>query len=115
MKGWGRKTKPEVGTQHGTPGGDAQPHDRPAHARRPSITAQPAIPSATTPSSHQAPHRVLAASPANTAIARYAQSRFWVPSPAVAEEPRRAPIRRLATPSAGSKTAVAAVSTRPTM
>src|SRR5579859_2559630 len=36
-----------------------QPHDRPAHARRPSTMAQPAIPSATTPSSHQAPPRVL--------------------------------------------------------
>ena len=54
----------------GSLAGHAQPHDRPAHARRPSTTAQPAIPSATTPSSHQAPHNVLAASPANTAIAR---------------------------------------------
>ena len=58
------------GHQHGAPGWRAQPHDLPAHARRPSITAQPAIPSATTPSSHQVPHQVLAASPANTAIAR---------------------------------------------
>jgi divalent metal cation (Fe/Co/Zn/Cd) transporter len=31
---------------------------------------QPAIPSATTPSTHQAPSSVLAASPANTTIAR---------------------------------------------
>jgi len=56
--------------QQGDPGWQAQPHDLPVHARRPSTTAQPAIPSATTPSSHQAPQSVLAASPANTAIAR---------------------------------------------
>src|SRR6266566_5064592 len=56
--------------QHGAPGWHAQPHARPIQARRPSTTAQPAIPSATTPSSHQTPHSVLAASPANTAIAR---------------------------------------------
>ena len=48
----------------------AQPQDLPAQARRPSMTAQPAIPSATAPSSHQTPNRVLAASPANTASAR---------------------------------------------
>src|ERR1035441_4667045 len=103
----------DVNHEHCVPVGDAQPQDRPAHARRPSTTAQPAIPSATTPSSHQAPRSVLAASPANTATARYAQSRFCVPSPTVAADPSQAPIRRLATPSAGSKTAVPAVSTSP--
>jgi hypothetical protein len=41
--------------------------------------------------------------------------RFWVPSPAVADDPSLAPMRRLATPRAGSKTAVPAVSTRPMM
>jgi len=41
---------------------------------------------------------VLAASPANTAIARQAHSRFWVPSPAVAADPSLAPMRRFATP-----------------
>src|SRR5579859_2905546 len=46
-----------------------QPHDRPAHARRPSTMAQPAIPSAATPSSHQAPHRVLAASRSEVLLA----------------------------------------------
>ena len=51
-------------------GEQAQPQDRPAQARRPSTTAQAAMPSATTPSSHQAPHRVLATSPAKTAMAR---------------------------------------------
>lgn len=51
-------------------GWHAHAHDLPAHARRPSTNAQPAIPSATTPSSHQAPNSVLAASPANTAMAR---------------------------------------------
>src|SRR6185437_6280316 len=97
------------------PGSLAQAHDFPAQARHPSLTAQPEIASATTPSSHQAPNRVLAARPTKTAIARYAHSRFWAPSPAVADEPSRAPIRRLAIPSAGSKMAVPAVSTRPTM
>jgi hypothetical protein len=52
-----------------SPGWHVQLQDFPAHARRPSATAQPAILSATTPSSHQAPHSVLAASPTNTAIA----------------------------------------------
>jgi hypothetical protein len=58
------------GSQQHVPGEDAQPHDRPAHAHRPSTTAQAAIPSATTLSTHQAPSSVLAASPANTAIAK---------------------------------------------
>jgi hypothetical protein len=48
----------------------AQPHDRPAHVRRPSMIAQPAILNATIPSSHHAPNSVLAASPAKTATAR---------------------------------------------
>src|SRR5579859_1052233 len=52
MQFWGR-----VVSRAGQAG--MQPHDRPAHARRPSTMAQPAIPSATTPSSHQAPPRVL--------------------------------------------------------
>jgi hypothetical protein len=56
-----------VNAQQQVPGSDAQLHDLPDHARRPSASAQPAIPSATTPSSHQAPSSVLAASPANTA------------------------------------------------
>jgi hypothetical protein len=51
-------------------GWHAQLHDLPVQARRPSMTAQPAMPSATTPSSHHAPSSVFAASPANTAIAR---------------------------------------------
>jgi hypothetical protein len=64
-----------------SPGWHVRLQDFPAHARRPSAPAQPSVPSATTPSSHQAPYSVLAASPTNTAIARYAHSRFWVPSP----------------------------------
>lgn len=105
----------QAGSQHATPGWDAQPHDFPAQARRPSTTAQTEIPSATTPSAHQAPSRVFAASPANTATARQAHRRFCVPSPAVAGDPSRAPMRRLARPRAGSKTAVPAVSTSPMM
>jgi hypothetical protein len=111
----GRLTVPCVSAQQHAPGCDAHPHDLPAHARRPSTTAQAAIPSATTPSSHQTPTSVLAASPANTAMARQAHSRFCVPSPAVAADPSRVPIRRLAIPSAGSKTAVPAVRTSPAM
>jgi hypothetical protein len=87
----------------------------PAHARHPSAIAQPAIPSATRLWSYQAPHSVLAASPADTAIARQAHSRFCVSSPAVADDPSRAPIRRLTTPRAGSKIAVPPVSTNPIM
>ena len=52
------------------PGWHGQRQDSPAQARRPSITAHPAIPNATTPSTHQAPSTVLAPRPANTAIAR---------------------------------------------
>ncbi len=50
-----------VSAQHEVPGWDTQPHHLPAHARRPSATAQPEMPNATTPSSHQAPSIVLAA------------------------------------------------------
>jgi len=52
-----RHVQPPPRSPQAAAGWQAQPHDRPAHARRPSATAQPAIPSATTPSSHQAPIR----------------------------------------------------------
>ena len=57
------------GQQH-SPGWEVQPHDFPAQARRPSMTAHPAMASATALSSRQAPNKVLASSPANTARAR---------------------------------------------
>lgn len=61
---------PAGGIQHPAPVMPAHPQPRPAHARRPSATAHPAIASATTPSSHHTPNRVLASSPASTAMAR---------------------------------------------
>jgi hypothetical protein len=76
--------------------------------------AQPAIPSATVPPAHHAPKGVFAAGPANTTIARWAHSRFCVPSPAVTGYPILAPMRRLTTPGPGSRMAVPAVRTRPT-
>ena len=42
-----------------SPGSQAQPHDFPAQARRPSTTAQAAMPSATTPSSHMSVYTVI--------------------------------------------------------
>jgi hypothetical protein len=78
-----------VNDQRGGSGGHSETHDFLAHARRPSTTVQSAMPSATRSFSHQAPHSVLAARPANTAIARYAYSKFCVSSPAVAEDPSR--------------------------
>ena len=42
------------------------------------------------PAAGTAPTKALARSPVNTATARYAHSRFLVPFPAVAAEPRLA-------------------------
>jgi hypothetical protein len=47
-----------------------QPHCSPCQASAPSLTARPAMPSATTGSSHHQPRMVLASSPASTAAAR---------------------------------------------
>ena len=47
------------GAVQDSPGSQAQPHDFPAQARRPSTTAQAAMPSATTPSSHMSVYTVI--------------------------------------------------------
>jgi hypothetical protein len=50
------------------------------------LTATAATTSAAAGSSHQSPKSALPSKPTKTAEARYAQSRFWVPSPLVATE-----------------------------
>jgi hypothetical protein len=60
----------------------------PRQVSSPSVTATPAINKAAIGSSHHQPSRALPARPRNTAPARYAHSRFWAPSPWVADEPR---------------------------
>lgn len=86
--------------------------ERPCQALAPSRTATPASSSATAGSSHHQPSDV-AVSPASTPPATRAHSRFWVPSPVVATEPRRAPSLRLATPSRGMLTRLIVVTTMP--
>src|SRR5205823_4518310 len=91
----------------------AHSHPSPRQASIPSLTATAATPSPTSGSSHHQPNSALVASPARTAAASAAQIRFWVPSPAVAFEPSRAPSRCLATPSSGMSTRLLAVSAMP--
>lgn len=86
--------------------------ERPRQALPPSRTATAASVSATAGSNHHYPNDV-ATRPADTPPATTAHSRFWVPSPAVAAEPSRAPSRRLASPSAGMLTRLIVVTTMP--
>src|SRR5689334_4985466 len=79
----------------------------------PSLTATAATARPMSGSDHHHPNHKLAPSPTRTAPARYAHSRFWVPSPAVAPEPRREPRRCFALPSTGMTSRLATVTATP--
>src|SRR5438552_847747 len=83
------------------PGTAAQLQFSPRQAARPSLIATAAIAKPAIGSSHHQPQRLFVTNPARTAAAKYAHSRFCIPSPAVAPEPRRTPKRCLAMPRAG--------------
>src|SRR2546422_1512566 len=83
------------------PGMAAQLQFSPRQAARPSLIATAAIAKPAIGSSHHQPQRLFVTNPARTAAAKYAHSRFCIPSPAVAPEPRRTPKRCLAMPRAG--------------
>src|SRR5438552_6721999 len=73
----------------------------PHQPAEPSLSATSAIAKPAIGSSHHQPQRLFVTNPARTAAAKYAHSRFCIPSPAVAPEPRRTPKRCLAMPRAG--------------
>src|SRR3954471_14016211 len=81
-------------------------HASPRQAERPSLTATPAMTSATAGSSHHRPKAALPTRPTSTAAARYPQSTFCMPSPRVAAEPSCSPTLRFAAPSSGIPTAL---------
>src|SRR5215475_1100759 len=95
-------------------GQTGQQQSAPRQDRFPSQTDHPAMPSAMTGSIGQLPGQMATTTRASrTPAAWAAHIRFWVPSPAVAPEPSRAPRRRLARPSTGMITRLDAVRAMP--